>query len=433
MLDIKQVRQDPHQIADALKKKRFEFPVDEFLRLDSERKAADIRSQELLAERKKASKAVGVLIAQGKTVDEAKAEVNDSLARISSELDTAVERAKIVQTLLDELLMGTPNVPDAAVPAGLDEADNEEVLVWGTPRTMSFDAKDHADLGEALGQLDFEMAGRITGSRFSVLQGPLARLQRALAQFMLDLHTTEHGYTEVYVPFMVNSESLYGTGQLPKFADDAFKIEGDSGYYLIPTAEVPVTNMLRDRILEADELGEEGVKFTAHTPCFRSEAGSYGRDTRGLIRQHQFEKVELVQAVRPDQSDAALEILTSHAEAVLQLLELPYRKVRLCGGDLGFSAAMTYDLEVWLPGQSAFREISSCSNFRDYQSRRMQARWRNPETGKPELLHTLNGSGLAVGRTLVAVVENGQQADGTITLPAALVPYFGGDTISATK
>ena len=352
---------------------------------------------------------------------------------ISSELDAAVERAKIVQTLLDELLMGTPNVPDAAVPAGLDEADNEEVLVWGTPRTMSFDAKDHADLGEALGQLDFEMAGRITGSRFSVLQGPLARLQRALAQFMLDLHTTEHGYTEVYVPFMVNSESLYGTGQLPKFAEDAFKIDGDSGYYLIPTAEVPVTNMFRDRILEADELGEEGVKFTAHTPCFRSEAGSYGRDTRGLIRQHQFEKVELVQAVRPDQSDAALEILTSHAEAVLQLLELPYRKVRLCGGDLGFSAAMTYDLEVWLPGQSAFREISSCSNFRDYQSRRMQARWRNPETGKPELLHTLNGSGLAVGRTLVAVVENGQQADGTITLPAALVPYFGGDTISATK
>ncbi|MDA7582314.1 serine--tRNA ligase [Luminiphilus sp.] len=432
MLDIKQVRQDPQQIAQALKKKRFEFPVAEFLRLDSERKEADIRSQELLAERKKASKAVGALIAQGKTVDEAKAEVNDALARISSDLDVAVERAKTVQTLLDELLMGTPNVPDAAVPSGLDETDNEEILVWGAPRAMSFDAKDHADLGEALGQLDFEMAGKITGSRFSVLQGPLARLQRALAQFMLDLHTTEHGYVEVYVPFMVNSDSLYGTGQLPKFAEDAFKIEGDSGYYLIPTAEVPVTNMLRDRILEVDELGEEGVKFTAHTPCFRSEAGSYGRDTRGLIRQHQFEKVELVQAVRPDQSDAALETLTSHAEAVLQRLELPYRKVRLCGGDLGFSAAMTYDLEVWLPGQSAYREISSCSNFRDYQSRRMQARWRNPNTGKPELLHTLNGSGLAVGRTLVAVVENGQQADGTIQLPAALVPYFGADTITAT-
>ena len=432
MLDIKQVRQDPQQIAEALRKKRFEFPVDEFLRLDAERKAADIRSQELLGERKKTSKAVGALIAQGKTVDEAKAEVNDALARISSELDAAVERAKNVQALLDELLMGTPNVPDSAVPAGLDEADNEEVLVWGAPRAMSFEAKDHADLGEALGQLDFEMAGKITGSRFSVLQGPLARLQRALAQFMLDLHTKEHGYTEVYVPFMVNSESLYGTGQLPKFAEDAFKIEGDAGYYLIPTAEVPVTNMLRDRILEVDELGEEGVKFTAHTPCFRSEAGSYGRDTRGLIRQHQFEKVELVQAVRADQSDVALETLTSHAEAVLQLLELPYRKVRLCGGDLGFSAAMTYDLEVWLPGQSAFREISSCSNFRDYQSRRMQARWRNPNTGKPELLHTLNGSGLAVGRTLVAVVENGQQEDGTIKLPAALVPYFGGDTITAT-
>ena len=432
MLDIKQVRQDPQQIAQALKKKRFEFPVAEFLRLDSERKEADIRSQELLAERKKASKAVGALIAQGKTVDEAKAEVNDALARISSDLDVAVERAKTVQTLLDELLMGTPNVPDAAVPSGLDETDNEEILVWGAPRAMSFDAKDHADLGEALGQLDFEMAGKITGSRFSVLQGPLARLQRALAQFMLDLHTTEHGYVEVYVPFMVNSDSLYGTGQLPKFAEDAFKIEGDSGYYLIPTAEVPVTNMLRDRILEVDELSEEGVKFTAHTPCFRSEAGSYGRDTRGLIRQHQFEKVELVQAVRPDQSDAALETLTSHAEAVLQRLELPYRKVRLCGGDLGFSAAMTYDLEVWLPGQSAYREISSCSNFRDYQSRRMQARWRNPNTGKPELLHTLNGSGLAVGRTLVAVVENGQQADGTIKLPAALVPYFGADTITAT-
>ena len=263
------------------------------------------------------------------------------------------------------------------------------------------------------------------------MQGQLAKLQRALTHFMLDLHTTTHGYTEVYVPFIVNSDSLYGTGQLPKFADDSFKLEGDSGYYLIPTAEVPVTNMLRDRIIEDAELGGDGVKFTAHTPCFRSEAGSYGRDTRGLIRQHQFEKVELVQAVRPSQSDAALEELTGHAEAVLQALELPYRKVRLCGGDLGFSAAMTYDLEVWLPGQNAYREISSCSNFRDYQARRMQARWRNPETGKPELLHTLNGSGLAVGRTLVAVVENGQQSDGSISVPSALVPYFGAATITS--
>ena len=346
-------------------------------------------------------------------------------------MDAAVEEAKTVQQALDELLMGTPNLPDSAVPDGVDEDDNEEILTWGTPPALRFEAKDHADLGEALGQLDFELAGKITGSRFSVMQGQMAKLQRALTHFMLDLHTTRHGYTEVYVPFIVNSDSLYGTGQLPKFAEDSFKLEGDSGYYLIPTAEVPVTNMLRDRIVEDAELGDAGMKFTAHTPCFRSEAGSYGRDTRGLIRQHQFEKVELVQAVRPSQSDAALEELTGHAEAVLQALELPYRKVRLCGGDLGFSAAMTYDLEVWLPGQNAYREISSCSNFRDFQARRMQARWRNPETGKPELLHTLNGSGLAVGRTLVAVVENGQQSDGTITIPSALVPYFGTDTITS--
>ena len=431
MLDIKQVRKDPQSIAEALKKKRFNFPLDEFVRLDSQRKEADIRSQDLLAERKKASKQIGALIAQGKSVDDAKAEVNETLDRLSAELDAAVEDAKTVQQALDELLMGTPNLPDEAVPDGVDEDDNEEILVWGTPPALSFEAKDHADLGEALGQLDFELAGKITGSRFSVMQGQLAKLQRALTHFMLDLHTTKHGYTEVYVPFIVNSDSLYGTGQLPKFADDSFKLEGEAGYYLIPTAEVPVTNMLRDRIIEDAELSDEGMKFTAHTPCFRSEAGSYGRDTRGLIRQHQFEKVELVQAVRPSQSDAALEELTGHAEAVLQALELPYRKVRLCGGDLGFSAAMTYDLEVWLPGQNAYREISSCSNFRDYQARRMQARWRNPETGKPELLHTLNGSGLAVGRTLVAVVENGQQRDGSIAVPSALVPYFGADTITS--
>ena len=431
MLDIKQVRKDPQSIAEALKKKRFDFPLDEFVRLDSQRKEADVRSQDLLAERKKASKQIGALIAQGKSVDEAKAEVNETLDRLSTELDAAVEEAKTVQQALDELLMGTPNLPDAAVPEGVDEDDNEEIMTWGTPPVLSFEAKDHADLGEALGQLDFELAGKITGSRFSVMQGQLAKLQRALTHFMLDLHTTRHGYTEVYVPFIVNSDSLYGTGQLPKFAEDSFKLEGDSDYYLIPTAEVPVTNMLRDRIVEDVQLGEAGMKFTAHTPCFRSEAGSYGRDTRGLIRQHQFEKVELVQAVRPSQSDTALEELTGHAESVLQALELPYRKVRLCGGDLGFSAAMTYDLEVWLPGQNTYREISSCSNFRDYQARRMQARWRNPETGKPELLHTLNGSGLAVGRTLVAVVENGQQSDGSITIPPALVPYFGTDTITS--
>ena len=430
MLDLKLVRKDPEAIATLLQKKNYEFPVSQFVALDAERKAADIRSQELLAERKKASKQIGGLIASGKSVDEAKAEVDEILSRISAELDTAVARAKEIQQSLDDLMMQTPNTPDAAVPAGQDEEDNEEVLKWGVPADLSFEPKDHADLGEALGQLDFEMAGKITGSRFAVMQGGLARLQRALTQFMLDMHTQTHGYTEVYVPFIVNSDSLYGTGQLPKFADDSFRLEGDSGYYLIPTAEVPVTNMLRDRILEDSELGEGGLKFTAHTPCFRSEAGSYGRDTRGLIRQHQFEKVELVQAVRPDQSDDALEALTGHAEAILQALELPYRKVRLCGGDLGFSAALTYDLEVWLPGQGAYREISSCSNFRDYQARRMQARWRNPTTGKPELLHTLNGSGLAVGRTLVAVIENGQQADGSVVLPQAIANYMGVDTIS---
>ena len=430
MLDLKLVRKDPQAVANALEKKHYSFPVSRFITLDAERKKADIRSQELLAERKKASKQIGALIASGKSVDDAKAEVNEVLNRLSDELDQAVAQAKEIQTALDDLMMQTPNLPDGAVPAGRDEDDNEEILKWGTPAELSFTPKDHADLGEALGQLDFELAGKITGSRFSVIQGGLARLQRALTQFMLDTHTQTHGYTEVYVPFIVNSDSLYGTGQLPKFAEDSFKLEGDSDYYLIPTAEVPVTNMLRDRIVEDAELGEGGLRFTAHTPCFRSEAGSYGRDTRGLIRQHQFEKVELVQAVRPEQSDEALEALTGHAEAILQALELPYRKVRLCGGDLGFSAALTYDLEVWLPGQSAYREISSCSNFRDYQARRMQARWRNPTTGKPELLHTLNGSGLAVGRTLVAVVENGQQADGSIVLPAAIAAYMGTDIIT---
>ena len=301
-----------------------------------------------------------------------------------------------------------------------------KVLTWGEPPELAFEPKDHVDLGEALAQMDLEAASQIAGARFSLLSGDLARLHRALIQFMLERHTQAHGYTEVYVPYIVNEASLTGTGQLPKFAEDLFRLEGDQGFYLAPTAEVPVTNMARGRIYAAEELGDSGLRYVAHTPCFRSEAGSYGRDTRGLIRQHQFEKVELVQLVRPAQSDAALEALTGHAEAILQALELPYRKVVLCGGDLGFSAALTYDLEVWLPGQSAYREISSCSNFRDFQARRLQARWRNPETGKPELVHTLNGSGLAVGRTLVAVMENGQQADGSIALPEALRPYLGG-------
>jgi seryl-tRNA synthetase len=425
MLDIKVVRQDPERIATELMKKKHRFPVEEFLRLDAERKTADVSSQDLLAERKKASKQIGSLIAGGMSVDDAKAEVNATLERLSSELDTAVEDAKRVQAKLDAMLLETPNLPDEAVPEGDDETSNELVSTWGEPTTFEFTPQDHSDLGEGLGLLDFEAASRISGSRFSVLKGALARVQRGLTQLMLDIHTREHGYEEVYVPFLVNRDSMFGTGQLPKFAEDSFKLEGDSEYYLIPTAEVPVTNLFRDQILSDDAMGSNGAHYVAHTPCFRSEAGSYGRDTRGLIRQHQFEKVELVQVVRPSQSDKALERLTGHAERILQVLGLPYRKVRLCGGDLGFSAAMTYDLEVWLPGQQAYREISSCSNFRDYQARRMQARWRNPETGKPELAHTLNGSGLAVGRTLVAVLENYQQADGSVVLPQALVEYVG--------
>ena len=319
--------------------------------------------------------------------------------------------------------MFMPNIPHASVPDGGSEADNVEVRRWGKPRVFDFDVKDHVDLGDALGQMDFETASKLTGSRFVVMSGAMARLQRALTQFMLDLHTSEHGYTETYVPFMVNSDSLRGTGQLPKFAEDLFKIEGEQNYYLIPTAEVPVTNIVRDVIVDADYMPR---KYVCHTPCFRSEAGSYGKDTRGLIRQHQFEKVELVQIVKAEDSYQALEELTANAEEVLKRLELPYRVMALCAGDMGFSAAKTYDLEVWVPSQNTYREISSCSNFEAFQARRMQARWRNPETGKPELVHTLNGSGLAVGRTLVAVVENYQQADGSITIPEVLQGYMGG-------
>ena len=425
MLDIKAVRQDPQAIADALAKRGFSFPVDAFIALDARRKTADVNAQNLQAERKAASKKIGELVAQGIPVDEAKAQVNEVLAKIAQQIDAATEEAKTVQAELDSLLMGTPNIPADKVPPGADEEDNQEVLRWGHIRELDFEPKDHVDLGEGLKQLDAETAGKITGSRFTVMSGAVARLHRALVQFMLDQHTALHGYTELYVPYMVNRASLEGTGQLPKFEEDLFKLQGEQEYYLIPTAEVPVTNIARDRIFDDAELGEHGVRFVAHTPCFRSEAGSYGRDTRGLIRQHQFEKVELVQLVRPEQSTDALEALTGHAEHILQKLELPYRKVILCGGDLGFSSALTYDLEVWLPGQQKYREISSCSNFRDYQARRMQARWRNPATGKPELLHTINGSGLAVGRTLVAVLENYQKADGSIIVPLELRPYMG--------
>jgi seryl-tRNA synthetase len=427
MLDIKLIRQDADTVAKKLKKKFFEFDADNFRALDLARKEADTKSQALLAERKSASKKIGELVKSGISVDEAKQTVNETLAKIEGQLNALKEEAKTAQDQLDELLMGVPNIPDEEVPEGKDEDSNIEILKWGTIKDFSFEAKDHVEVGEAIGGLDFDSATKITGSRFVVMQGAMARLQRALIQFMLDTHTQEHGYQEIYVPFIVNADSLRGTGQLPKFEEDLFKLEGDDDYYLIPTAEVPVTNMARNKIYEDNELGE-GIRFTCHTPCFRSEAGSYGRDTRGLIRQHQFEKVELVQLVRPSQSQAGLEALTGHAEAILQKLELPYRKIILCGGDLGFSAKRTYDLEVWLPGQQKYREISSCSNFGDFQARRMLARWRNPETGKPEYLHTLNGSGLAAGRTMVAVLENYQQEDGSVIIPEALRPYMGGLT-----
>jgi seryl-tRNA synthetase len=429
MLDIKAVRYDPEAVAHALALRGFVFDAEQFRALDARRKQADIDSQNLQAERKSASKKIGVLVGQGMSVDDAKAQVNETLEKIASQLDDLTEQAKQVQAEMESFLLGVPNLPDETVPAGESEEDNLEVSRWGEPPVFDFEVRDHVELGESLGQLDSETAGRITGSRFTVMYGELARLHRALIQFMLDLHTGEHGYREIYVPYIVNRDSLQGTGQLPKFEEDLFKLRSDQDYYLIPTAEVPVTNVARERILEEKDLGEQGVRYACHTPCFRSEAGSYGRDTRGMIRQHQFEKVELVQLVRPAQSEEALEELTGHAEKVLQLLQLPYRKVLLCGGDLGFSARKTYDLEVWLPAQNTYREISSCSNFGDYQARRMQARWRNPATGKPELLHTLNGSGLAVGRTLVAILENFQQADGSIRIPEPLQAYMGGSLV----
>ena len=428
MLDIKAIRQDPQHVVAALAKRGVPFDLAEFERLDARRKAADMRAQGLLAERKASSKKIGELVAAGRSVDEAKAEVDEVLSRLSAELEAATGEAEAAQRDLETLLSETPNLPDDCVPEGQTEEDNREISRWGEPRDFSFAPRDHVDIGEALKLMDMEAAGQIAGSRFSLLLGDMARLHRALIQFMLDRHTQEHGYTEVYVPYIVNEASLTGTGQLPKFAEDLFRLEGDQGYFLAPTAEVPVTNMARNKIYSEEELGEGGLHYVAHTPCFRSEAGSYGRDTRGLIRQHQFEKVELVQIVRPAHSEQALELLTGHAEAILQALELPYRKVMLCGGDLGFSSALTYDLEVWLPGQGAYREISSCSNFRDFQARRLQARWRNPTTGKPQLLHTLNGSGLAVGRTLVAVLENGQREDGSVQIPKALRPYVNGQT-----
>lgn len=425
MLDIRELRRDGEAVVARLARRGFAFDLEAFRRLDAERKDADTRSQSLQAERKAAAKEVGRLVQSGMSVDAAKERVAETLARIDSELDELVRAADAINDRIGELLMGVPNLPQDDVPDGEGEDDNVEVRRWGTPRAFDFPVRDHVDVAATLadGDMDFERAAKLSGSRFAVLTGSLARLHRALIDFMLDLHTGEHGYREVYVPYLVGPDALRGTGQLPKFAEDLFRIAGDRELYLIPTAEVPVTNLVAQEIVDADALP---LRFVCHTPCFRSEAGSGGRDVRGMIRQHQFEKVELVQLVRPEQSADALEQLTGHAERVLQALELPYRVVSLCTGDLGFSSSKTYDIEVWLPSQDTFREISSCSNFLDFQARRMQARWRNPETGKPELLHTLNGSGLAVGRTLVAILENYQNADGTVTVPVALRTYLGG-------
>ena len=422
MLDPKLIRNNAAQIAEQLRIKGYELDVDQLSALEAQRKQLQIDTENLQSERNSKSKQIGQLKAQGLSADEVLAEVGS----LGAKLDASKQQLKALQSELNSVLAGIPNIPHASVPAGADEDDNVEVLTWGTKPEFDFPIKDHVDLGEGIGGLNFAAATKLAGARFMVLEGQLARLHRALIQFMLNTHTGDHGYEEIYVPYLTNADSLRGTGQLPKFEEDLFKVPSEQrDFYLIPTAEVPVTNMVRDEILDAASLP---VRYTCHSPCFRSEAGSHGRDTRGLIRQHQFEKVELVQIVEPEKSEAALEELTGHAEAILQALKLPYRKVILCGGDLGFSATKTYDLEVWLPGQDKYREISSCSNMGDFQARRMQARWRNPSTGKTELVHTLNGSGLAVGRTLLAILENYQQADGSITIPEALLPYMGGIT-----
>jgi len=418
MLDPKLLRTELEQTATKLARRRHILDIELISALESQRKTLQIRAQELQNERNTRSKAIGQAKASGQNIQP----LLDEVANFGNQLKRTENDLEVIQTQLLTLQLSIPNLPHDSTPDGNSDTDNVEIRRWGQPRQFEFTARDHVDLG-AEGGLDFEAATKLTGTRFAVIRGQLARLHRALTQFMLDLHTQEHGYREVYVPYMVNTDSLRGTGQLPKFEADLFKLSGELNYYLIPTAEVPVTNLARDSILDNDQLP---LRYVAHTPCFRSEAGSYGKDVRGMIRQHQFEKVELVQIVRPKDSYTALEELTGHAEHVLQRLELPYRVVALCTGDIGFSSAKTYDLEVWLPGQQKYREISSCSNFEDFQARRMQVRWRNPVTGKPELVHTLNGSGLAVGRTLVAVMENYQDERGRIQIPEALKPYLGG-------
>ncbi len=425
MLDPKMVRSQPEKVAELLLKKRYTVDVDAIKRIEQARRQYQGATEELERERNLNAKAISKAVASGEDITEFKRtgeELKKQIAQNNIELKQA-------QSEFEALLMGIPNIPLDVVPEGTDESDNLEVRRWGEPREFDFEPKDHVQLGERNSKLDFETGAKITGSRFVVMRGAIAQLHRALVQFMLDIHVQEHGYEEINIPYIVNCDSLLGTGQLPKFEDDLFKLDGEQNYYLIPTAEVPVTNVARDEIIGVDNsagLTKLPIKYVCHSPCFRSEAGSYGRDTRGMIRQHQFEKVELVQFVSSEDSLQALEDLTQHAEAILQKLNLPYRTVILCGGDLGFSSAKTYDIEVWLPGQQKFREISSCSVFTDFQARRMRARWRNPATGKVELLHTLNGSGLAIGRTLVAVLENYQQADGSVLVPEALQPYMKG-------
>ena len=419
MLDIKRLRNDLDAVAAQLKRRGFELDVAQFQALEDKRKSLQAKTQELQNERNTRSKSIGQAKSKGEDIQPLLAEVAD----LGDRLKAAETELATLQGEIEQIVKGIPNLLHDSVPAGHSEADNVEISRWGEPPEFDFEPKDHVDLGVPHGWMDFEAATKLTGSRFVVMRNGMARLHRALIQFMLDTHTGEHGYTEVYVPYIVNEDSLYGTGQLPKFAEDLFKLEGEQNYYLIPTAEVPVTNLVRNEIVPENELP---IQYTAHTPCFRSEAGSYGRDTRGLIRQHQFEKVELLHFVKPEASEAALEMLRRHAEIILEKLGLPYRTIVLCAGDTGFSANKTYDLEVWLPGQQAYREISSCSNMKDFQARRMQARYRNAETGKPELLHTLNGSGLAVGRTLVAIVENYQDQAGNICIPEVLQPYMGG-------
>jgi len=418
MLDPRLFRSDLDEVKRQLDRRSFVFDTTAYEALESRRKDVQIKTQKLQNEKNKSAKSIGQAKARGEEIQP----LLDQVQHLGDQLKEAETELSEIQQQMTAVMEVIPNFLDEVVPVGKDEEDNVEISCWGEVPEFSFQAKDHVDLGETKG-LDFEVAAKITSARFSVLKGPLARLQRAIIQLMLDTHTAEHGYQEIYVPFLVNADSLNGTGQLPKFEADLFKASDDPALYLIPTAEVPVTNIVRDVIVDAKEMP---LKFVCHTPCFRSEAGAYGRDVRGMIRQHQFEKVELVQIVSAEESAKAHEELTNHAENILKKLLLPYRKVLLCAGDTGFSSSKTYDLEVWLPGQDKYREISSCSNFKDFQARRMQARWRNPETGKPELVHTVNGSGLAAGRTLIAVMENYQDEQGNIHIPEALKTYMGG-------